>query len=84
MLAAAGLGSTWLFGKARILAIFDDLDTVLLMIPLKVLIVGLAWQLGFAILVMAAMLSLALNLALTGVFIVFVKKLVEGVSEAPA
>ncbi|MBD3163427.1 MAG: sodium:proton antiporter, partial [Candidatus Eisenbacteria bacterium] len=32
MLAAAGLGATWLFRKARILAIFDDLDTVLLMI----------------------------------------------------
>ena len=35
MLAAAGLGATWLFSKARVLAIFDDLDTVLLMIPLK-------------------------------------------------
>ena len=27
--------ATWLFRKARILAIFDDLDTVLLMIPLR-------------------------------------------------
>jgi hypothetical protein len=34
MLAAAGMSATWLFAKARILAIFDDLDTVLLMIPL--------------------------------------------------
>ena len=25
----------WVFQKARILAIFDDLDTILLMIPLK-------------------------------------------------
>ena len=41
MLAAAGLASTWLFKKARVLAIFDDLDTVLLMIPLKIMIVGL-------------------------------------------
>lgn len=40
MLAAAGLGTTWLFRKVRILAIFDDLDTVLFMIPLKILIVG--------------------------------------------
>jgi Kef-type K+ transport system membrane component KefB len=32
MLAAAGLSATWLFRKSRILAIFDDLDTVLLMI----------------------------------------------------
>ncbi len=59
MLAAAGLGATWLFRKARILAIFDDLDTVLLMIPLKLLMVGLAWQLGFIVIVMAALLTVA-------------------------
>ena len=59
MLAAAGLGATWLFKKARILAIFDDLDTVLLMIPLKMLMVGFAWQLGVSIIVMAAYLSIA-------------------------
>jgi Kef-type K+ transport system membrane component KefB len=57
MLAAAGLGATWLFRKARILAIFDDLDTVLLMIPLKMLMVGLAWQLGLSVLVMAVMIA---------------------------
>lgn len=59
MLAAAGLGATWLFRKARVLAIFDDLDTVLLMIPLKMLMVGLAWQLGAAVGVMALMLAAA-------------------------
>ena len=59
MLAAAGLGATWLFRKARILAIFDDLDTVLLMIPLKMLMVGLAWQLGISVLVMVALLVVA-------------------------
>ncbi len=59
MLAAAGLGATWLFRKARILAIFDDLDTVLLMIPLKMLMVGLAWQLGVIVVVMAVMLAVA-------------------------
>jgi Kef-type K+ transport system membrane component KefB len=59
MLAAAGLGTTWLFHKARILAIFDDLDTVLLMIPLKMLMVGLAWQLGLIVVIMAAMLAVA-------------------------
>lgn len=52
MLAAAGLGATWVFHKARILAIFDDLDTVLLLIPLKMMMVGLQWQFGF---VLAAM-----------------------------
>ncbi len=59
MLAAAGLGATWLFKKARILAIFDDLDTVLLMIPLKMLMVGIAWQLGVSIFVMAVYLIIA-------------------------
>ncbi len=59
MLAAAGLGATWVFRKARVLAIFDDLDTVLLMIPLKMMIVGLAWQLGLVVLVMVALLWLA-------------------------
>ncbi|MBN2082293.1 sodium:proton antiporter, partial [bacterium] len=59
MLAAAGLGATWLFRKARILAIFDDLDTVLLMIPLKMLIVGFAWQLGLSVVVMGVLLTAA-------------------------
>lgn len=40
MLAAAGLAGTWVFNKARILAIFDDLDTILLMIPLQILLIG--------------------------------------------
>lgn len=57
MLAAAGLGTTWLYRKARILAIFDDLDTVLLMVPLKMLMVGLAWQLGLMVFVMAGMVT---------------------------
>lgn len=59
MLAAAGLGATWLFRKARTLAIFDDLDTVLLMIPLKMLMVGVVWQLGAIVVVMAVMLAVA-------------------------
>ena len=59
MLAAAGLGTTWLFRKARILAIFDDLDTVLLMIPLKMLMVGITWQLGLVVVVMTVMLTAA-------------------------
>merc|ERR1719265_1461719 len=46
MLEAAGLKSTWLFKKARILAIFDDLDIILLMIPVKALITGFKWEVG--------------------------------------
>jgi len=56
MLAAAGLGATWVFRKARVLAIFDDLDTVLLMIPLKMMMVGLAWQLGLVVVFMVVLL----------------------------
>ncbi|MCC6406315.1 MAG: sodium:proton antiporter [Planctomycetes bacterium] len=59
MLAAAGLSATWLFKKARVLAIFDDLDTVLLMIPLKMLIVGAKWQLAVVVLIMAVLLWIA-------------------------
>jgi Kef-type K+ transport system membrane component KefB len=59
MLAAAGLSATWLFRKARVLAIFDDLDTVLLMIPLKALLVGLRWQLGVIVVLMVVLLWLA-------------------------
>ena len=40
MLAAAGLAATWASKKARILAIFDDLDTILLIIPLQMLHIG--------------------------------------------
>ncbi len=58
MLASAGLAGTWVFRKTRILAIFDDLDTVLLMIPIKILIVGFVWQLSGALVVLAAMLVL--------------------------
>jgi Kef-type K+ transport system membrane component KefB len=59
MLAAAGLGATWLFRKARVLAIFDDLFTVLLLIPLKAMVVGPKWQLGVILLVIVALLWLA-------------------------
>jgi Kef-type K+ transport system membrane component KefB len=59
MLAAAGLSASWYFKKVRVLAIFDDLDTVLLMIPLKMLIVGIRWQLGVIILIMVVQLGVA-------------------------
>lgn len=59
MLAAAGLGATWLYRKARLLAIFDDLDTVLFMIPLKMLLVGFRWQLGVIVAVIAVLLWIA-------------------------
>ncbi|MGF1734540.1 sodium:proton antiporter [Photobacterium satsumensis] len=56
MLAAAGLGATWMFKKARVLAIFDDLDTVLLMIPLTILVVGWRPALGLTLILMLGLL----------------------------
>ena len=51
MLAAAGLKASWVYKKVQVLAIFDDLDTILLMIPLQIMMVGLRWQLGVIILI---------------------------------
>ncbi|HBH97544.1 MAG TPA: sodium:proton antiporter [Candidatus Omnitrophica bacterium] len=59
MLAAAGLGTTWLFRKARVLAIFDDLDTVLFMIPLQMLVVGFKPELLTVVLLILALLGVA-------------------------
>ena len=59
MLVAAGLAATWMYQKIKILAIFDDLDTVLLMIPLKMILVGWKWQLGIIIIPMLLLLWLA-------------------------
>jgi Kef-type K+ transport system membrane component KefB len=56
MLAAAGLSATWVFRKARVLAIFDDLSTILLLIPLKVTMVGLRWQLLVVVVVIGSLL----------------------------
>lgn len=88
MLAAAGLSATWLFKKARILAIFDDLDTVLLMIPLKALMVGLVWQLGIIVVIMAVLIFLGyrylhkLNLPAQWPWVLFYSIAIALVSEA--
>ena len=58
MLAAAGLAGTWVYKKIRVLAIFDDLDTVLLLIPLKIMVIGMAWQLGVVLAVMIGLCAL--------------------------
>jgi Kef-type K+ transport system membrane component KefB len=59
MMAAAGLAATWVFQKARVLAIFDDLDTILFMIPLKMLLVGFRWQLIVVVFFISIFLVLA-------------------------
>lgn len=58
MLAAVGLKSSWIYKKIQTLAIFDDLDTILLMIPLQILMVGLQWELHIVIFVVFALLFL--------------------------
>lgn len=46
MLAALRLKSNWMYKKIQVLAIFDDLDTILLMIPLQVFMIGMKWQMA--------------------------------------
>lgn len=58
MLAAIGLKSSWIYKKIQTLAIFDDLDTILLMIPLQIMMVGLRWELHIIIIVVFALLFL--------------------------
>ncbi|MFI3267888.1 MAG: sodium:proton antiporter [Rikenellaceae bacterium] len=53
MLAGAGLKNSWIYKKTQVLAIFDDLDTILLMIPLQILMIGMKWQLGIIVLVVS-------------------------------
>lgn len=58
MLAAIGLKSSWIYKKIQVLAIFDDLDTILLMIPLQIMMIGMRWQLIVVIFIVFLLLSL--------------------------
>ena len=58
MLAAIGLKSSWIYKKIQVLAIFDDLDTILLMIPLQIMMIGLRWQLIVVVFIVFLLLSL--------------------------
>lgn len=88
MLAASGLSQTWVYKKTRVLAIFDDLDTVLLMIPLQMLVIGFVWQLGGNLIVVAAMLFAGLKfyrklkLPKTWPWVLFYSFLIVAISEA--
>lgn len=57
MLAAIGLKASWMYKKIQVLAIFDDLDTILLMIPLQIMMIGLRWQLVIIILIVFLLLA---------------------------
>ena len=58
MLAALSLKNSWIYRKIQVLAIFDDLYTILLMIPLQILMIGLKWQM-FAIVGVVVVLLIA-------------------------
>lgn len=87
MLAAAGLAGTWAFRKTQILAIFDDLDTVLFMIPLKIIMVGFVWQLGADLFIAVMLLILGIryyrkiNLPQSWPWVLVYSFLITGLSE---
>lgn len=56
MLAAIGLQRSWIYRKIQVLAIFDDLDTILLMIPLQIAMIGLHLQMGVILFVVIGLL----------------------------
>ena len=58
MLAAIGLQKSWIYRKIQVLAIFDDLDTILLMIPLQIAMIGMQWQMGVILVVVVLLLWL--------------------------
>lgn len=56
MLAAMNLQKSWIYQKAQTLAIFDDLDTIILMVPLQVAMIGeLNWQMMAMLLIIFGM-----------------------------
>ena len=56
MLAAMQLQKSWIYQKAQTLAIFDDLDTIILMVPLQVAMIGeLNWQMVAMLIVIFGM-----------------------------
>lgn len=56
MLAAIGLRASWIYRKIQVLAIFDDLDTIILMIPLQIMMVGMKWEMAVIVAVVTLLL----------------------------
>lgn len=57
MLAAMNLSKSWIYKKIQVLAIFDDLDTILLMIPLQMMMVGVKWEMAVILIVVIMLLT---------------------------
>lgn len=87
MLTAAGLASTWMFKKTRILAIFDDLDTVILMIPLQMLIIGFKFELLIVMIIMIVQILFAwryfnkIQLSIRWHNVLFYALIISGIAE---
>ncbi|MFR9504094.1 MAG: cation:proton antiporter [Rikenellaceae bacterium] len=58
MLATLNLKSSWIYKKIQVLAIFDDLDTIILMIPLQIMMIGMQWQLFAVVFIVVILLVL--------------------------
>ncbi|MBE9488415.1 MAG: sodium:proton antiporter [Bacteroidetes bacterium] len=56
MLLAVGLKNSWIYKKIQILAIFDDLDTILLMIPLQIMMIGVKLPLLLIVIIITILL----------------------------
>lgn len=56
MLATLNLSKSWIYQKIQVLAIFDDLDTILLMIPLQIMMIGMKWQMAVIVVVVLLLL----------------------------
>lgn len=48
---------SWIYKKIQVLAIFDDLDTIILMIPLQIMMIGLRWQLIIVVVIVFMLLA---------------------------
>lgn len=88
MLAAIGLKSSWIYKKIQVLAIFDDLDTILLMIPLQIMMIGLKWQLGVIIVIVFLLLVIGwkylskFNMPQNWLVIIIYSVIVFGITQA--
>ena len=56
MLIVCGLRKSWIYRKIQVLAIFDDLGTILLIIALQIVIVGLQWEMGIVLMIVFSLL----------------------------
>jgi len=87
MLASAGLASTWVFKKIRILALFDDLNVILLMVPLKIMVAGFKLELVVLVLVIVFLLYLTwrylhiLKLPISWPWVFFYALIITGFAE---